>query len=689
MSNRSYRSRTHDERDVEARLSHILAQDGDEPERRLRRALRCVVEHVPGLRAGAFFRVTEGTCRAACTYPDDALPASWRSALDDFDSLTAEPGRVVTAADGAPLAHPCSEAPGAPCLGMPLDGASGRFGMLNFFGDPDAVNLERANQLIRLMGTWASAALTPGERSDAPPERTARPSSGEPHDDAQALLTSVLNNFTDGIIALEPVRNENGRVVDFEWLMASPPAADIFGHAEHELVGTRFTQTNPHARETGLFEAYVQVLESGEPYHNEIYHGNAERWFTLTAIPFGDGVTVTFHDVTARKEVEQALRRSEQRYRFLAENATDLIARLHPDDGYTYVSPASRSLLGRAPSELLGQGIDEHVHPDDLMRVRASYGRVLDTGEPGRIAYRWQHTDGHYVWVETVVRGVDPSEDGSDDAGALIAVTRDVAERIEAEAALRRINRQLKQRNQALQDFAYVASHDLQEPLRKVRAFASLLEDEYADAVDDMGRHYMDRVRDAAERMSGLITDLLEFARVTTKDNPFEDVDLGEVLQDVLADLEIAIDETNATLDVGELPVIEADRTQMRQLFQNLVSNALKFAGDDEPPVVRVSAERIEADDATERCRIQVEDNGIGFDEKYLDRIFTPFKRLHGRSAYEGTGMGLAICRRIIDRHDGELAASSTEGEGSTFTVTLPLRRREGRETATQEPVAA
>jgi signal transduction histidine kinase len=233
---------------------------------------------------------------------------------------------------------------------------------------------------------------------------------------------------------------------------------------------------------------------------------------------------------------------------------------------------------------------------------------------------------------------------------------------------------QLERSNRELHDFASVASHDLQEPLRKVQAFGEQLKTKYREALDEQGRDYLDRMLNAAKRMQSLIQDLLQFARVTSQALPFLPVDLSRVAQEVLSDLEVRIGETKALVEVGDLPTIDADAMQMRQLLQNLIGNALKFHQEGTPPAVRVYAEKLEAHlPANGMFRMVVKDEGIGFDEKYLDRIFTVFQRLHGRAQYEGTGIGLAICRKIAQRHGGDITAQSAQGQGATFVVTLPF----------------
>lgn len=239
--------------------------------------------------------------------------------------------------------------------------------------------------------------------------------------------------------------------------------------------------------------------------------------------------------------------------------------------------------------------------------------------------------------------------------------------------------------NAELEQFAHVASHDLQEPLRKIMSFGDRLKDKYSETLTAQGCDYLERMQKAAERMQTLIEDLLTLSRITTKAQPFVSVDLAQVAQEVLSDLEVRIEQTGAKVEVGKLPTLEADPLQMRQLLQNLISNALKFHQRTEPPKIGIYSQLLnsEKQQPTGNSRqpmlyqILVQDNGIGFDEKYLSSIFNAFQRLHGRSEYEGTGMGLAICRKIVERHNGSITAKSSPGQGSMFIVTLPLQQRQ------------
>ncbi len=250
----------------------------------------------------------------------------------------------------------------------------------------------------------------------------------------------------------------------------------------------------------------------------------------------------------------------------------------------------------------------------------------------------------------------------------------ELEERKKVEAELRTLTQRLERSNQELESFAYVSSHDLQEPLRKIQAFGDRLKSRCGDALDDKSQDYLERMLNAAGRAQLLIDNLLTFSRVSSQAQPFVPVDLQDIITGVLSDLEIRIEKLGGTVTVGDIPSLEADPSQMRQLFQNLLSNAFKFSRKGVPPVVQVTA-ALEGD----RVRIEVADNGIGFEEKYSDRIFQVFQRLHGRSEYEGSGIGLSICRKIVERHGGTLIPYSQLGCGATFVITLPRQPVEPR----------
>ncbi|HVM31490.1 MAG TPA: ATP-binding protein, partial [bacterium] len=265
-----------------------------------------------------------------------------------------------------------------------------------------------------------------------------------------------------------------------------------------------------------------------------------------------------------------------------------------------------------------------------------------------------------------------PLKDGEGRVSQVLGVALDVTERVAAEEKLRLYTHRLEDNNRDLQEFVFVASHDLQEPLRKIQAFGGFLAEELGTAAPESAMGYLKRMRDAAARMGLLIEDLLQWTRVSTRGKPFVAVELSQVLRDVVADLELSLKETGGKVEVGPLPMIEADPAQMWQLFQNLIANSLKFRKKDVPPVVTLQAR---AEGPANRVVLTLRDNGIGFEQKYADRIFNIFQRLHGPQEYKGSGVGLAVCRKVVERHNGAITALGAPGEGATFEIVLPLRQ--------------
>lgn len=281
--------------------------------------------------------------------------------------------------------------------------------------------------------------------------------------------------------------------------------------------------------------------------------------------------------------------------------------------------------------------------------------------------------DGRELEVSVTVSPIMDT-DGAPKGVSIIA--RDISDQKRAQAKLQRAKTELERSNRELQEFASVASHDLQEPLRKIRAFGDRLAQRTEGALDDDSRADLERIQGAAARMQALIDDLLEYALVTTRARAFRPVDLGAVAAEVVEDLVERLERTGGRVEVGPLPIIEADPTQMRQLLQNLLGNGLKFQREGVPPLVRLSAGPAAGIVGRgESVALTVSDNGIGFEARHAERIFAPFERLHGRTAYEGTGIGLAICHKIVERHAGDITASGRPGEGAIFTVILPLRQ--------------
>ena len=256
-----------------------------------------------------------------------------------------------------------------------------------------------------------------------------------------------------------------------------------------------------------------------------------------------------------------------------------------------------------------------------------------------------------------------------------VELQNEIDERKKAENRLQSYAKELERSNKDLENFASIVSHDLQTPLRKIQIFGDRLQNRYAATLDDRGINYLNRMRSAAERMQGLIDDLLALSHITTQQQPFNLISLNEIAQNVLIDLEVAIDEKQASIHIDDLPEIEADGTQIRQLFQNFIGNALKFNQPGIPPNIEVNYSLVEQKNQ-KLCQLQFVDNGIGFDPKYSERIFVIFERLTPNSDVKGTGVGLAICLRIVERHAGEIKVKSAPNEGTTFIVRLPFQQR-------------
>lgn len=383
--------------------------------------------------------------------------------------------------------------------------------------------------------------------------------------------------------------------------------------------------------------------------------------------------------VVERSRAERAQRISEEKFSGIVSISAEAILSVDAEERIIHFNEGARDVFGYEAEEVLGEPLEMLIperfrrpHREHVAEFGASEVQARRMGERQKV-YGLRKS-GQEFPAEASISKLDVEGET-----IFSVVLRDISEQRRYEEALRHHARELKRSNQELEQFAFVASHDLQEPLRKIRSFGERLRTRYGDELDETGRDYIERMHSAADRMSALIQDLLAFSRVTTRANPFEPADLGAVAREAVSDLEEQIRETGGEVDVEDLPVVEADRTQMRQLFQNLVSNGLKYHQEGVPPRVEISGRIVEAPAPSggsgrlPRAEIEVRDNGIGFDEKYAERIFGVFERLHGRSAYEGTGIGLAICRKIVERHGGTLTAAAAPGEGAIFTITLPL----------------
>lgn len=449
---------------------------------------------------------------------------------------------------------------------------------------------------------------------------------------------------------------------------------------------------------------------------------------------FSGGIII-LQDITTNKNAQNALRDSEEKYRSLIENVPDVTWRSDPDGHLTYISPNLEKICGYDPIDFIGSNVSDKfamIHPDDVDMVRNEFGLFFASNFPdgsylrsllrdasestfdGRIVngrkkydvtYRYRKADGSWIWLHDRASKIYEH----DGCWYTDGVFTDVTDLKETEAELekhhfrlaelvdertvelRRVNRNLKKEisfrkqaekdlltlasklslsNQELEQFAHVASHDLKEPLMLIKAFSERVLNKYLKVLDVKGEEYLQRIISATDQMSELIDGLLSLSRVSSAEQKYENIDLTDLVGEVIENLEARIQETDGSVEFHTLGYLRGDRVQLRQLFQNLIANALKFCKTGQGPTVKISSCFVD-----DICEIFVEDDGIGFEQSHGERIFKPLQRLHSRREFEGTGLGLATCKKIVSRHGGEIEAKGEPGKGAVFIIRLPLKR--------------
>jgi two-component system sensor kinase FixL len=454
----------------------------------------------------------------------------------------------------------------------------------------------------------------------------------------------------------------------------NPAFTRVFGWTPEELLGKKLDYVpDENWPETQMIIDKVQAGESFTGVKSRRYTKeggildvsiSAAVYLNADGIPMGS--VHILRDITDQKRAEEATKLAYAELSQIFNTAIDGMRVIDKDFNVLRNSQTFLTLAGVSESEAEGKKCYE-VFPGSLCHTpRCPLTAIMDGEELVEFEVEKERPDGTKIpciITATPFRGP---------GGKLIGIVEDttnITQRRWAEERLKEAMAELERSNAELQQFAYVASHDLQEPLRKIQAFGDRLKARSAEALDERGRDYMDRMQNAARRMQALIDNLLTLSRITTRAKPFVPVNLSDVVKEVVSDLELHIEQAGGLVETGDMPTIDADPTQMRQLLQNLIENGLKFHQPEAKPVVKVYGQQV-----NEVCQLIVEDNGIGFEEKYLDRIFAVFQRLHGRGQYGGTGVGLAICQKIVERHGGSITAKSTPGQGATFIVKLPVR---------------
>ena len=462
-------------------------------------------------------------------------------------------------------------------------------------------------------------------------------------------LGEILDRISDAFYAL-----------DREWRFThlNERAAEIMQRSPDELLDRALWEAFPDATNGVYREKFRAAMETQTPVSFEVHGGALDAWLEFNVYPSETGLSIYFRDITDRKEREREL----AKYETIVETIHDGIYVKDEDGYFTMVNDAYAELTGYSREKLVGAHASLVVDEATIERAKETKAAMSDDGAANpTMEATIRAANGDRIPAEGTFAVIETDDGESEQVG----VVRDISDR-------KKYQRQLEESNERLEQFAYAASHDLQEPLRMVTSYLRLLERRYDDELDDDGREFLDFAVDGAERMREMIDGLLDYSRVETQGDPFEPIDLNAVLSDVRDDLQIQIAESDAEITVETLPTVEGDAGQLRQVFQNLLDNAIKYS-DDEPPRVHVAAEP-----SGREWTISVSDEGIGIDPDDAGRIFEVFQRLHSREEHAGTGIGLALCRRIIERHGGEIWVESEPGEGASFSFTLPVEEEYG-----------
>ncbi len=473
------------------------------------------------------------------------------------------------------------------------------------------------------------------------------------------LLIAAVESLVDRLVILAPERNSEGHLVDFVLLYANSSALNAVGLRREGCLGRKLSEVFPGYGDGGFFDLYEEVLRTGKPAGRDglLYQAPSGplisgRWLDVRATLSGTNVVVTWREATQRKLAEERMQLAQQ-----VAGVGTFEWNLHT--GKTAVSPEWEALYGLAPGSYQG-GYDDwakFVHPEDLPKVAASLTRDFDeTGNTilREVEFRILRTDGALRWLSS--RGII-YRDGKGKPYHLLGTSWDITDYKRVEAALRTNAEEMGR-------FAFIASHDLKEPLRVIANYARILHDTYHHSLDDRAKEYLGFMSQAAKRMQGLIDDLLAYANIGKLEK--SRCHAADAVADALKNLDAAVKDTDAVVEVGELPHVVADRGQLTRLFQNLISNAIKFRSA-EPPRIRLSASR-----SGEEWIFTIADNGIGIPEAQFQRIFDLFHRLHSAKEYPGTGIGLAICKKIVEAHGGRIWPESRVSKGSSFHFGLP-----------------
>jgi signal transduction histidine kinase len=498
-------------------------------------------------------------------------------------------------------------------------------------------------------------------------------------DFANGILDATLN----GLFALEAIRNEDGDVIDFSFIKANDQFLQLIGRKEQEVIGKSYLSILSPAKENGLFELKCQVLKTGVPVSKEIYYKGLgiDGWYNLSIARFGsNGIVETYTNITENKLHKNQLEKAAERFRTVINTSKAgmfTIIPIYNDDQqlidfrFGIVNEAVAAYIGQTAAVLTGALASIYFPAYMENGLFHIYKDTFETGKSHQFDFHYE--DGYDVFfnIHTVKVGEE----------VLVTFT-DQTELKRMQRELESSIKDLKRSNANLEDFAYAASHDMKEPVRKVLFFSDRLKTQLGDRIRPEEKKMFERMENATKRMNALIDDLLEYSHINHGAKLKETVDLNKKVANVLEDLDLIIQEKEATITIDSLPTIKGNKRQIQQLFQNLIGNSLKYAQPNLPPQISIHIQTSKGNELLPTIRVNdagksfhlitVTDNGIGFDQEDADRIFNVFQRLHGNSEYKGTGVGLSIARKVVENHQGYIWAESTLNKGATFYILLP-----------------
>lgn len=478
---------------------------------------------------------------------------------------------------------------------------------------------------------------------------------------------NILESISDCFYALDN---------DFNFTYINKPAQILLRKKANELIGQNLFDTYPYLKEGLFYQNFQKALVDKEPIHFEIQSKDSSNWFEESFYPTNEGISIFFRSINERKKHEQEILEVNERYDLVGKATNDIIWDWNIITGEVYRT--GDGLLNLIDSVHVSNTENNNfwqsrIHPEDLVVESARMKKLLD--DPNKFqwtsSFRFRKPDDTYAYVYE--KGFITRNEQKK-AIRMIGATRDITLQKESEILLKELNDKLKIRaeelansNVELERFAYVASHDLQEPLRMVSSFLQLLQKKYEPQLDETANKYINLAVDGSNRMKRLINDLLQFSRITSSAIALKPIDTNEILDELQELFKMKLQSCNGKILAENLPIINADKTPMMQLLQNLISNAFKYRSEERVPVIKVSAMEGLLD-----WTFVVEDNGIGIESKFFEKIFVIFQRLHNKNEYSGTGIGLAICKKIVERFNGKIWLESVIGKGSKFYFTIP-----------------